>query len=232
MEKRYISSITPYSWTQKRGKLKRLLLPFNACLRPFFIALLKFLTQILKCEKPSAAYGNRASVLYVMLGDYRPIQGPLTIWTYHSFFCKYNLGPSLKIEYLKSGWEYQRASFIGLKFGISRITRLWFQVFKWLHLWMVWIWKSGFECKFPAPEGIMKNTKKHPTLPDHCDPTTCSKLDYKVPMERGYPYLSFGTFGSKLGSLLWPHWALIQPEANHKMKNHGVISPYPLEVPE
>ena len=158
-------------------------------------------------------------------------QGPLTIWTYHSFFCKYNLGPSLKIEYLKSGWEYQRASFIGLKFGISRITRLWFQVFKWLHLWMVWIWKSGFECKFPAPEGIMKNTKKHPTLPDHCDPTTCSKLDYKVPMERGYPYLSFGTFGSKLGSLLWPHWALIQPEANHKMKNHGVISPYPLEVP-
>ena len=119
------------------------------------------------------------------------MQGPLTIWTYHSFFCKYNLGPSLKIEYLKSGWEYQRASFIGLKFGISRITRLWFQVFKWLHLWMVWIWKSGFECKFPAPEGIMKNTKKHPTLPDHCDPTTCSKLDYKVPMERGYPYLSF-----------------------------------------
>ena len=96
---------------------------------------------------------------------------------------------------------------------------------------MVWIWKSGFECKFPAPEGIMKNTKKHPTLPDHCDPTTCSKLDYKVPMERGYPYLSFGTFGSKLSSLLWPHWALIQPEANHKMKNHGVISPYPLEVP-
>ena len=158
-------------------------------------------------------------------------QGPLTIWTYHSFFCKYNLGPSLKIEYLKSGWEYQRASFIGLKFGISRITRLWFQVFKWLHLWMVWIWKSGFECKFPAPEGIMKNTKKHPTLSDHCDPTTCSKMDYKVPMERGYPYLSFGTFGSKLGSLLWPHWALIQPEANHKMKNHGVISPYPLEVP-
>ena len=158
-------------------------------------------------------------------------QGPLTIWTYHSFFCKYNLGPSLKIEYLKSGWEYQRASFIGLKFGISRITRLWFQVFKWLHLWMVWIWKSGFECKFPAPEGIMKNTKKHPTLSDHCDPTTCSKLDYKVPMERGYPYLSFGTFGSKLGSLLWPHWPLIQPEANHKMKNHGVISPYPLEVP-
>ena len=146
-------------------------------------------------------------------------------------FCKYNLGPSLKIEYLKSGWEYQGASFIGLKLGISRITRLWFQVFKWLHLWMAWIWKSGFECKFPAPEGIMKNTKKHPTLPDHCDPTTCSKLDYKVPMERGYPYLSFGTFGSKLGSLLWPHWALIQPEANHKMKNHGVISPYPLEVP-
>ena len=158
-------------------------------------------------------------------------QGPLKIWTYHSFFCKYNLGPSLKIEYLKSGWEYQRASFIGLKFGISRITRLWFQVFKWLHLWMVWIWKSGFECKFPAPEGIMKNTKKHPTLPDHCDPTTCSKLDYKVPIERGYPYLSYVTFESKLGSLLWPHWALIQPEANHKMKNHGVISPYPLEVP-
>ena len=158
-------------------------------------------------------------------------QGPLTIWTYHSFFCKYNLGPSLKIEYLKSGWEYQRASFIGLKFGISRITRLWFQVFKWLHLWMAWIWKSGFECKFPVPEGIMKNTKKHPTLPDHCDPTTCSKLDHKVPMERGYPYLSFGTFGSKLGSLLWPQWAHIQPEANHKMKNHGVISPYPLEVP-
>ena len=61
-------------------------------------------------------------------------QRPLKIWTYHSFFCKYNLGPSLKIEYLKSGWEYQRASFIGLKFGISRITRLWFQVFKWLHL--------------------------------------------------------------------------------------------------
>ena len=152
-------------------------------------------------------------------------------WTYHSFFRKYNLGPSLKIEYLESGWEYQITSFIGLKFGISRITRLWFQVFKWLHLWMVWIWKSGFECKFPAPEGIMKNTKKHPTLPDHCDPTTCSKLDYKVPMERGYPYLSFGTFGSKLGSLLWPHWTLIQPEANHKMKNHGVISPYPLEVP-
>ena len=53
-------------------------------------------------------------------------------------FCKYNQGPSLKIEYLKSGWEYQRASFIGLKFGISRITRLWFQVFKWLHLRMVW----------------------------------------------------------------------------------------------
>ena len=157
------------------------------------------------------------------------------LWRYGHitpFFCKYNLGPSLKIEYLKSGWEYQRASFIGLKFGISRITRLWFQVFKWLHLWMVWIWKSGFECKFPAHEGIMKNTKKHPTLPDHCDPTTCSKLDYKVPMERGYPYLSFGTFGSKLGSLLWPHWALIQPEANHKMKNHGVISPYPLEVPD
>ena len=158
-------------------------------------------------------------------------QGPLTIWTYHSFFCKYNLGPSLKIEYLESRGEHQRSSFIGLKFGISRITRLWFQVFKWLHLWMVWIWKSGFECKFPAPEGIMKNTKKHPTLPDHCDPTTCSKLDYKVPMERGYPYLSFGTFGSKLGLLLWLHWALIQPEANHKMKNHGVISPYPLEVP-
>ena len=62
------------------------------------------------------------------------IQGPLTIWTYHSFFCKYNLGPSLKIKYQENGWEYQRASFIGLKFGISRITRLWFQVFKWLHL--------------------------------------------------------------------------------------------------
>ena len=158
-------------------------------------------------------------------------QGPLKIWTYHSFFCKYNLRPSLKIEYFQSAWEYQRASFIGLKFGISRITRHWFQVFEWLHLWMVWIWNSGFESKFPASEGILKNTKKHPTLPDHCDPTPCSKLDYKVPMERGYPYLSFGNFGSKLGSLLWPHWALIQPEANHKMKNHGVISPYPLEVP-
>ena len=145
-------------------------------------------------------------------------------------FCKYNQGPSLKIEYLKSGLEYLCTSFIGLKFGISRITRLWFQVFKWLHLWMAWIWKSGFECKFPVPEGIMKNTKKHPTLPDHCDPTTCSKLDYKVPIERGYPYLSYGTFESKLGSLLWPHWALIQPEANNKMKNHGVMSPYPLRT--
>ena len=200
-------------------------------------ATLQGLTDVLSAVKDTAIpHWSKFLVLvckiFYFLGlSWTSGQGPLTIWTYHSFFCKYNLGPSLKIEYLKSGWEYQRASFIGLKFGISRITRLWFQVFKWLHLWMVWIWKSGFECKFPAPEGIMKNTKKHPTLPDHCDPTTCSKLDYKVPMERGYPYLSFGTFGSKLGSLLWPHWALIQPEANHKMKNHGVISPYPLEVP-
>ena len=179
---------------------------------------------------PNKVYSSTFSSKHVVVIFWWKWTGTSNDMDISLLFCKYNLGPSLKIKYLESGWEYQRASFIGLKFGISRITRLWFQVFKWLHLWMVWIWKSGFECKFPAPEGIMKNTKKHPTLPDHCDPTTCSKLDYKVPMERGYPYLSFGTFGSKLGSLLWPHWALIQPEANHKMKNHGVISPYPLEV--
>ena len=53
-------------------------------------------------------------------------QGPLTIWTYHSFFRIYNQGPLLNFEYLQSGLRYQCASFTGWKFRILVINWLWF----------------------------------------------------------------------------------------------------------
>ena len=51
---------------------------------------------------------------------------------------------------------------------------------------------------------ILKTIKNYLTLLDHCDQTTQSKLDYKVPMEREFKYLSFDTFGSKIYLLQHP----------------------------
>ena len=52
-----------------------------------------------------------------------------------------------------------------------------------------------------------------------------------VPMERGYLYLSFDTFWSKICLLVLPHWTLLLHWAQPKMENCRVRSPYPLEVP-
>ena len=67
---------------------------------------------------------TKSSLTFVF--EYVVSQGPLTIWTYHSFFRIYNQGPLLNFEYLQSGLRYQCASFTGWKFRILVINWLWF----------------------------------------------------------------------------------------------------------
>ena len=95
-------------------------------------------------------------------------QGPLTIWTSHSFFCIYNQGPLVNFEYFQSGLRYQCASFTGWKFRIFKC------------------WKSPKTTQLCR----LAVTKPQP------------KFDLKVPMEKGFPYLSFDTLWRKISQFI------------------------------
>ena len=89
---------------------------------------------------------------------------------------------------------------------------------------MVLFKKKWFDWKFLPQKGILKTTKNYSTLLARCDQASWPKFNHKVPMERGYPYLSFDTLWCKISLLFWLHWPLLQPGAKWKMTKKGVMS--------